>query len=73
MDKALAYGARDSRFDPWQDREELNRCMILNEVICFSGILKKNCLGKLIGVASLVRTCTIVNIVTIYFQNLYFI
>ena len=20
MDKALAYGARDSRFDPWQDR-----------------------------------------------------
>jgi hypothetical protein len=25
MDKALVYGARDSRFDPWQDRNKCQR------------------------------------------------
>ena len=30
MDKALAYGARDSRFDPWQDRLEMNNFLFEN-------------------------------------------
>ena len=31
MDKALAYGARDSRFDPWQDRYQVS-CYCFNLV-----------------------------------------
>jgi hypothetical protein len=30
MDKALAYGARDSRFDPWQDRLEMHNFLFEN-------------------------------------------
>jgi hypothetical protein len=38
MDKALAYGARDSRFDPWQDRV-YHRKSLLDTLVLFCRLL----------------------------------